>query len=100
MHLIDNGKAFVCSLTDEEIRKYRGTVKEAGRPSPDRDRPAAESLDLFARMKDGEFEEGQYTLRAKIDMGHANMKIMCGTKDFLSETKISNSFSMSSLPIK
>ncbi|MDX2472345.1 MAG: glutamine--tRNA ligase/YqeY domain fusion protein [Candidatus Krumholzibacteria bacterium] len=75
VHLIDNGKAFVCSLTDEEIRKYRGTVKEAGRPSPDRDRPAAESLDLFARMKDGEFEEGQYTLRAKIDMGHANMKM-------------------------
>jgi len=75
VHLIRQGKAFVCSLTDEQIRQYRGTVKEAGRPSPDRERPIAESLDLFERMKNGEFAEGRYTLRAKIDMAHSNMKM-------------------------
>jgi glutaminyl-tRNA synthetase len=75
VHLIGEGKAYVCSLTEEQVREYRGTVTEAGRPSPDRDRPIEESLDLFARMKDGEFAEGQYTLRAKIDMGHSNMKM-------------------------
>jgi glutaminyl-tRNA synthetase len=75
VHLIEHGKAFVCSLGDEQIRAHRGTVTEPGTPSPDRDRPLAESLDLFARMKAGEFAEGQYTLRAKIDMAHANMKM-------------------------
>ncbi len=74
-HLIREGKAYVCSLTEEQVREYRGTVKEAGRPSPDRDRPAAESLDLLERMKNGEFSEGAYTVRAKIDMAHANMKM-------------------------
>ncbi len=74
-HLVREGKAYVCSLTEEEVREYRGTVTEAGRPSPDRDRPAAESLDLLERMKTGEFPEGQYTLRAKIDMAHPNMKM-------------------------
>jgi len=74
-HLIREGKAYVCSLTEEQVREWRGTVKIAGRPSPDRDRPAAESLDLLERMKKGEFPEGTYTLRAKIDMGHANMKM-------------------------
>jgi len=74
-HLIREGKAYVCSLNEAEIREFRGTVTEAGRPSPDRERPAEESLDLFARMKDGEFDEGAYTLRAKIDMAHANMKM-------------------------
>ncbi len=73
--LIREGKAYVCSLTEEEVREYRGTVTEAGRPSPDRDRPAEESIDLMERMKNGEFEEGKYTVRAKIDMGHANMKM-------------------------
>jgi len=75
VHLIDNGKAFICSQTMEEVRASRGTVTEAGTPSPDRERPIAASLDLFARMKAGEFEEGQYTLRAKIDMAHSNMKM-------------------------
>ncbi len=74
-HLIREGKAYVCSLTEEQVREWRGTVKMAGRPSPDRDRPAEESLDLLERMKNGEFAEGAYTLRAKIDMGHANMKM-------------------------
>jgi len=74
-HLIRAGKAYVCSLTEDQVREWRGTVKVAGRPSPDRDRPAAESLDLLERMKNGEFPEGAYTLRAKIDMGHSNMKM-------------------------
>jgi glutaminyl-tRNA synthetase len=74
-HLVREGKAYVCSLTEDQVREYRGTVKEAGRPSPDRDRPAAESLDLLERMKKGEFAEGEYTLRAKIDMAHPNMKM-------------------------
>jgi glutaminyl-tRNA synthetase len=74
-HLIRQGKAYVCSLTEEQVREWRGTVKIPGRPSPDRDRPAAESLDLLERMKNGEFPEGAYTLRAKIDMAHANMKM-------------------------
>ncbi len=73
--LIRRGKAYVCSLNEQEIREYRGTVTEPGRPSPDRQRPADESLDLLERMKNGEFPEGAYTLRAKIDMAHANMKM-------------------------
>jgi len=75
VYLIEHDKAYVCSLNDEQVREYRGTVKEAGKASPDRDRPQAESLDIFARMKAGEFAEGQYTLRAKIDMSHDNMKM-------------------------
>jgi glutaminyl-tRNA synthetase len=74
-HLIREGKAYVCSLGEAEIRQYRGTVTEAGIASPDRDRPIEESLDLFDRMKAGEFAEGAYTLRAKIDMAHSNMKM-------------------------
>ena len=74
-HLVREGKAYVCSLDEEQIRVWRGTVTEAGRPSPDRDRPAAESLDLLERMRKGEFPEGTYTLRAKIDMAHPNMKM-------------------------
>ncbi|MBU2500138.1 glutamine--tRNA ligase/YqeY domain fusion protein, partial [bacterium] len=74
-HLIRTGKAYVCSLNDEQIREFRGTVTEPGRPSPDRDRPAEESLRLFEGMKNGEFDEGRYTLRAKIDMAHPNMKM-------------------------
>ena len=74
-HLIRVGKAYVCSLNLEQIREYRGTVKEPGRPSPDRDRPAAESLELLEGMRRGDFEEGAYTLRAKIDMAHSNMKM-------------------------
>ncbi len=74
-HLIREGKAYVCSLGEAEIRQYRGTVTEAGIDSPDRNRPIEESLDLLERMKAGEFDEGAYTLRAKIDMAHANMKM-------------------------
>ncbi|MFO7654812.1 MAG: glutamine--tRNA ligase/YqeY domain fusion protein [Candidatus Krumholzibacteriia bacterium] len=74
-HLVREGKAYVCSLDEAQIREWRGTVTEAGRPSPDRDRPAAESLDLLERMRLGEFPEGAYTLRARIDMAHSNMKM-------------------------
>jgi glutaminyl-tRNA synthetase len=74
-HLIREGKAYVCSLDLDQVRAMRGTVKEAGVASPDRERPAAESLDLLERMKRGEFPEGAYTLRAKIDMAHPNMKM-------------------------
>ncbi len=73
--LIKKGLAYVCSLSLEEIKEYRGTVKEAGKPSPDRDRPVEESLALLEGMKNGDFAEGQYTLRAKIDMSHSNMKM-------------------------
>jgi glutaminyl-tRNA synthetase len=73
--LVEKGKAYVCSLDDGQVREYRGTVMEAGRPSPDRDRPAAESLDLLRRMRAGEFADGTYTLRARIDMANPNMKM-------------------------
>lgn len=74
--LIQTGNAYVCSLSPEEVRATRGTLTEPGTPSPDHDRPIEESLDLFRRMKAGEFEEGAYTLRAKIDMacGNFNMR--------------------------
>jgi glutaminyl-tRNA synthetase len=66
--LIERGKAFVCELSSEEIEAHRGTLTEPGRPSPFRERPAAESLALFRRMRAGEFPPGRYVLRAKIDM--------------------------------
>lgn len=68
--LISEGKAYVCSLNLEEIRAGRGTPSEPGTDSPYRDRSIEESLDLFRRMKAGEFDEGQHVLRAKIDMSH------------------------------
>ena len=71
--LIKNGKAYVCTLSPEEFKEYRGVPGQAGKPSPHRDRPIEESLDLFRRMKAGEFEEGQYVLRAKIDMSSPNL---------------------------
>src|SRR5690554_6696767 len=71
--LIRKGLAYVCSLSFDEIREYRGTVTEPGKPSPDRNRPIEESLDLLERMKNGEFPEGAYTLRAHIDMAHPSM---------------------------
>ncbi|MEN8006792.1 MAG: glutamine--tRNA ligase/YqeY domain fusion protein [Candidatus Krumholzibacteriota bacterium] len=74
-HLIREGKAYVCSLGETEIRQYRGTVTEPGVDSPDRDRPVEESLTLLEGMKNGVFDEGAYTLRAKIDMAHSNMKM-------------------------
>ncbi|MEE2902468.1 MAG: glutamine--tRNA ligase/YqeY domain fusion protein [Myxococcota bacterium] len=75
VELIQKGKAYVCSLTEEQMREYRGTVKQAGQPSPDRDKSVEENLDLFARMKAGEFADGELTLRAKIDMADPNMKM-------------------------
>jgi glutaminyl-tRNA synthetase len=75
VQLIRLGKAYVCSLSEEEIRAWRGTVTEAGRNSPDRDRSVAENLDLFARMRAGEFADGACVLRGKIDMAAANMKM-------------------------
>jgi glutaminyl-tRNA synthetase len=75
VQLIRAGKAYVCDLTPDEIRAYRGTLTEPGRPSPYRDRPAEENLDLFERMKRGEFENGSRTLRAKIDMASPNINM-------------------------
>ena len=68
IQLIKDGKAYVDDLTAEEIREYRGTLTEPGKNSPYRDRPVEENLDLFKRMKKGEFEDGSRVLRAKIDM--------------------------------
>ena len=73
--LIKEGKAYVCSLSPEQMREYRGTLTEPGKNSPDRDRSVEENLDLFERMKDGEFPDGAYTLRAKIDMASPNMNM-------------------------
>ncbi len=73
--LIKKGKAFVCDLSAEQIREYRGTLTEAGRNSPYRDRLVEENLDLFERMRAGEFEDGSKVLRAKIDMGSPNMNM-------------------------
>ncbi|NLG50931.1 MAG: glutamine--tRNA ligase/YqeY domain fusion protein [Chloroflexi bacterium] len=71
--LIKKGKAYVDDLSAEEIREYRGTLTEPGRNSPYRDRSVEENLDLFRRMRDGEFEEGSRVLRAKIDMASPNI---------------------------
>jgi glutaminyl-tRNA synthetase len=73
--LIKQGKAYVCSLNQDQAREYRGTLTEPGKNSPDRDRSVDENLDLFTRMKDGEFDDGDYTLRAKIDMASPNMNM-------------------------
>ena len=75
IHLIKNGKAYVEELNAEQIREYRGTLTAPGRESPYRERPVDENLDLFERMKTGEFEDGKYVLRAKIDMTSANMNM-------------------------
>lgn len=73
--LIKKGKAFVCDLTAEEMRAYRGTLTEPGKNSPYRDRSVEENLDLFERMKNGEFSDGEKVLRAKIDMASPNMNM-------------------------
>jgi glutaminyl-tRNA synthetase len=73
--LIGSGKAYVDSLTGDEIRHYRGTLTEPGRNSPYRDRPVQENLDLFARMRAGEFPDGVHVLRAKIDMASPNFNM-------------------------
>jgi glutaminyl-tRNA synthetase len=74
-HLIENGLAYVDDLSAEEIRDYRGTLTEPGRPSPHRERTAEENLDLFARMRAGELEDGAKVLRAKIDMASGNINL-------------------------
>ncbi|WP_457554048.1 glutamine--tRNA ligase/YqeY domain fusion protein [Desulfobacula sp.] len=73
--LIKKGKAYVCSLNADDIRKYRGTLTEPGKDSPYRERSVEENLDLFSRMKNGEFDEGAHTLRAKIDMASPNINL-------------------------
>jgi glutaminyl-tRNA synthetase len=73
--LIRGGKAYVCDLSAEEMREHRGTLTEPGRESPHRGRSVDENLDLFARMRAGEFPDGSRTLRAKIDMAHPNMNM-------------------------
>jgi len=73
--LIQQGDAFVCDLTAEQVREYRGTLTEPGRNSPYRDRSVEENLDLFRRMRAGEFPDGARTLRAKIDMASGNINL-------------------------
>ena len=73
LQLIKDGKAYVCSLSADEIRDYRGTLTEPGRESPYRNRSIEENIDLFTRMRAGEFEDGAHVLRAKIDMGSPNV---------------------------
>ena len=73
--LIKKGVAYVCDLSKDEMREYRGTLTEPGRNSPGRDRSVEENLDLFERMKNGEFPDGSRTLRAKIDMASPNMNM-------------------------
>jgi glutaminyl-tRNA synthetase len=75
VEMIKNGKAYVCELSREEMREYRGTLTEPGKDSPYRSRSVEENLDLFARMKAGEFEDGARVLRAKIDMSSPNINM-------------------------
>jgi glutaminyl-tRNA synthetase len=75
VQLIRDGHAYVDSLSADEIREYRGTLTEPGKPSPYRDRPVEENLDLFRRMREGEFADGTHVLRAKIDMASPNLNM-------------------------
>ncbi|PJA83295.1 MAG: glutamine--tRNA ligase, partial [Nitrospirae bacterium CG_4_9_14_3_um_filter_44_28] len=76
VELIKKGKAYVCDLNADEIREYRGTLTEPGKESPYRNRAVEENLELFEKMRKGEFPDGSHTLRAKIDMksGNINMR--------------------------
>ncbi len=74
-NLIRTGKAYVCELSADQIREHRGTLTSPGKPSPWRERPAPESLDLFRRMRAGEFPDGSRTLRAKIDLASGNINL-------------------------
>jgi len=74
-YLVNEGKAYICELEAEEMRHYRGTLTEPGKDSPYRNRPAAESIQLLERMKNGEIDEGTMTLRAKIDMASPNINM-------------------------
>ena len=73
LKLIENGKAYVCDLSADEIREYRGTLTSPGKESPNRNRSIKENIDLFARMRSGEFKDGSRVLRAKIDMAAPNL---------------------------
>ena len=75
LQLIRKGKAYVCDLSAEEIREYRGTLTEPGRDSPFRNRSVEENLDLFQRMRAGEFPDGSRVLRARIDMASPNLNL-------------------------
>ena len=75
IQMIKKGKAYVCDLNAEQTRQYRGTLTQPGKDSPYRNRTVEENLDLFDRMKNGEFPDGSRTLRAKIDMAHVNMNM-------------------------
>ena len=75
LHLIKTGKAYVCDLSPEQVREYRGTLTEPGCDSPFRNRSVEENLDLFTRMRAGEFPDGSRTLRAKIDMASPNLNM-------------------------
>lgn len=75
VHLIKSGKAFVCDLNADQMREYRGTLTEKGKDSPYRNRSVEENLDLFNKMKAGEFADGEKVLRAKIDMASSNMNM-------------------------
>lgn len=75
LHLIDSGDAYVCELSADEAREYRGTLKEPGKNSPYRDRSPAENRELFEKMRDGNFDDGAAVLRAKIDMAAPNINL-------------------------
>ncbi len=75
VRLIERGKAYVSSLNADQIREYRGTLTEPGKNDPDRDRPVEENLKLFREMKEGTYEDGAYTLRARIDMASPNINM-------------------------
>jgi len=81
IQLIQEGKAYVCNLSADEIREHRGTLTDPGKESPYRNRSVEENLDLFKRMRAGEFEDGAHVLRAKIDM--ASPTSPCGTRSFI-----------------
>jgi len=75
VELVEQGKGYVCDLSADEAREYRGTLTEPGRDSPYRERTIADNLDLLSRMQAGEFKEGERVLRAKIDMSSPNMNL-------------------------
>jgi len=75
VELIKKGKAYVCDLTPDQVREHRGAPGEPGKDSPNRNRTVEENLDLFERMRKGEFPDGSRTLRAKIDMAHPNLNM-------------------------
>src|SRR5215472_4364849 len=75
VQMVEEGHAYVCDLSAEEVRRYRGTLTEPGKESPYRNRSVEENLDLFTRMKAGEFPDGARTLRAKIDMASPNLNM-------------------------